>query len=65
MSWAARLESTPGGGLKLRFSEPVRELDLTADVARRLAALLAMAAEQRQPKPPLEGNSAKRSATRR
>jgi len=64
VSWAARLEHVPGGGLKLRFSEPVRELNLTADVARHLAALLAMAAEQREPQPP-KGETANRNASTR
>lgn len=64
MSWAARLEQAPGGGLRLKFSEPVTSLDLSADVARHLAALLVMAAEQRQPKPP-KGDTANRSARSR
>jgi hypothetical protein len=64
VSWAARLESAPDG-LRLKFSEPVRELNLTADVARHLAALLAMAAEQRQPQPPLKGSRASRTTAQR
>jgi hypothetical protein len=64
VSWAARLESAPDGGLRLKFSEPVSELKLSADVARHLASLLVLAAEQRQPKPPTGATARRTTSTR-
>lgn len=63
MSWAARLAPS-ATGLTLHFSEPVKRLDLTFDVARQLAALLAMAAERRQPPKPRKGSPARGAASR-
>lgn len=49
-SWSARIVPH-GDGLVLRFSQPVRDIEMTSEVARRLAALLVVAAERRQPRP--------------
>ncbi len=51
MSWTARLTESPDGELRLQFSEPLRHLDMTPETARRLAALILVAAEGRQAAP--------------
>lgn len=54
MSWAARITRSPEGGLRLRFSEPMKQLDMDADVARRLGSLLLVAAEEATATAPLD-----------
>jgi hypothetical protein len=54
MSWAARITTAPGVELRVVFSEPVRQLDMTKDTARRLAGLILVAAEDREPTPNIE-----------
>lgn len=44
MTWAASIHPTEGG-LALRFDRPVQRVEMTADKARELAALLLVAAE--------------------
>jgi hypothetical protein len=54
MSWAARITTAPGVELRVVFSEPVRTLDMTRDTARKLAGLILVAAEDREPMPSIE-----------
>jgi hypothetical protein len=54
MSWAARITHAPDGQLRLTFSEPLRSIDMDREVARRLASLLLVAAEE----PPVSGGNA-------
>jgi hypothetical protein len=50
LGWAARV-LLDDQGLRLVLSEPAKELPLTADVARQLAAMLLLAAESVTPDP--------------
>lgn len=60
MSWAARITKAPDGGLRLVFSEPLRQLDMDAAVARWLGALLLVAAEEAKPGPVDNASRSKR-----
>jgi hypothetical protein len=53
MSWTARITKAPHGDLRLQFSEPLRHIDMNAETARHLAALLVVAANAK-PIAPLE-----------
>ncbi|HEY4102545.1 MAG TPA: hypothetical protein VGM44_01595 [Polyangiaceae bacterium] len=47
MSWTARITHSATGELRLQFSEPLSRIDMTPETARRLAALILVAAEER------------------